>query len=76
MKNSLANNSVQIIDTGPYRGTKICDREEELGLQLMRSLSPALQRRAQIYALMHDPAMPEGRWNPADQVRAQLGLIF
>lgn len=33
----------------------------------MRVLSPELQRRARIYTKMHDPAMPEDRWNPADQ---------
>lgn len=34
----------------------------------MQSLSPQLQEKAQIYAQMHDPAMPVGRWNLADQV--------
>lgn len=33
----------------------------------MQSLSPDLQAKAQIYALMKDPAMPPGRWNRDDQ---------
>jgi hypothetical protein len=37
----------------------------------MISLSSELQAKAQSYALMHDPKMPESRWNPADQVRLQ-----
>jgi hypothetical protein len=41
--------------------------EERLGLELMRALPPALQLHARVYQLMHDPAMPEGRWHPADQ---------
>ncbi|KAK4250823.1 hypothetical protein C7999DRAFT_28652 [Corynascus novoguineensis] len=56
-----------LIDAGPHVGTRILYREEALGLQLMRSLTPELQRRAQVYKLLHDPAMPEGRWNHDDQ---------
>lgn len=55
------------IDSGPYKGTRILTREEELGLKLMQSLSPDLQAKAQTYKLMKDPAMPEGRWNRDDQ---------
>jgi hypothetical protein len=55
------------IDSGPYEGTRILTREEELGLQLMQSLSPDLQQKTQIYKAMKDPAMPEGRWNRDDQ---------
>lgn len=33
----------------------------------MKSLSPVLQQKAQIYKEMHDPAMPEGRWDRDDQ---------
>jgi hypothetical protein len=55
------------IDSGPYKGTRILTREEELGLQLMQSLSPSLQQKTQIYKEMKDPAMPEGRWNRDDQ---------
>lgn len=35
----------------------------------MRSLPPELREKATIYKQLHDPTMPEGRWNPADQVR-------
>ncbi|KAH7118049.1 hypothetical protein B0J13DRAFT_570223 [Dactylonectria estremocensis] len=56
-----------IIDDGPDKGVQICAREGELGLSLMRSLAPELQQKAQTYARMHDQAMPEDRWNPADQ---------
>ncbi|PYH46429.1 DUF3500 domain-containing protein [Aspergillus saccharolyticus JOP 1030-1] len=55
------------IDSGPYAGTRIMQVEEELGLRLMQSLSPDLQQKARVYAEMHDPAMPPGRWNRDDQ---------
>lgn len=55
------------IDEGPYKGTRILHEEERLGLELMQSLSPKLQSRAQTYKEMNDPAMPEGRWNHDDQ---------
>jgi hypothetical protein len=55
------------IDSGPYKGTRILTNEEHLGLQLMQSLSPDLQAKTQIYKLMKDPQMPEGRWNRDDQ---------
>ena len=55
------------IDSGPYKGTRILTHEEALGLKLMQSLSPELQKKTQIYKQMHDPAMPEGRWNRDDQ---------
>ncbi|KAH8738418.1 hypothetical protein BGZ61DRAFT_544879 [Ilyonectria robusta] len=56
-----------IIDTGPDKGIELCEKEGQLGLYLMQSLSPELQQKAQIYSHMHDQAMPEGRWNPADE---------
>jgi hypothetical protein len=56
-----------IIDRGEYIGTRILLPEEELGLQFMQGLSPDMQKVAQIYQDMHDPKMPEGRWNLADQ---------
>ena len=56
-----------VIDAGPWKGTRILDEEERLGLELMQSLGPELQGRAQTYALMKDPAMPKGRWNHDDQ---------
>jgi len=55
------------IDDGPWAGTTILRREEAAGLRLMQSLSPDLQKKAQTYKLMKDPAMPPGRWNRDDQ---------
>ena len=55
------------IDCGPYVGLALFQDEERLGLELMRALPQALQDRVRVYQLMHDPAMPEGRWHPADQ---------
>ncbi|KAI1820148.1 hypothetical protein F4861DRAFT_80421 [Xylaria intraflava] len=56
-----------IIDEGPYKGTRILDVEERLGLQLMQNLGPEMQEKARVYRLMKDPAMPKGRWNHDDQ---------
>ncbi|KAG5744893.1 hypothetical protein H9Q72_003495 [Fusarium xylarioides] len=56
-----------LIDEGPYKGTRILDREEALGLRLMQSLSPEQQMASQVYKLMKDPEMPHGRWNHDDQ---------
>jgi hypothetical protein len=56
-----------IIDDGPYKGTRILHVEEKLGLELMQSLSPDQQSATQTYKLMKDPAMPKGRWNHDDQ---------
>ncbi|KAM5380814.1 hypothetical protein ACJZ2D_003338 [Fusarium nematophilum] len=56
-----------LIDDGKYRGTRILQREEILGLQLMQSLPKEIQSRAQVYEQMKDPAMPHGRWNHDDQ---------
>ena len=55
------------IDSGPYKGTRILANEADLGLELMQSLDSEKQKRAQVYKLMHDPAMPLGRWNQDDQ---------
>ncbi|KAJ4126991.1 hypothetical protein NW768_008612 [Fusarium equiseti] len=56
-----------LIDEGPYKGTRILHREEELGLKLMQSLSDEKRNVAQVYKLMKDPAMPPKRWNHDDQ---------
>ena len=56
-----------MIDTGPYAGTRILHREDHLGLQLMQSLSPSQQRLAQIYEKLRDTKMHPGRWNRDDQ---------
>jgi hypothetical protein len=63
-----------IIDEGPWKGLTIFTEEEEKGLALMRSLPAAVRDTAQVYKLMKDPAMPEGRWHPADQ--RHLGGAF
>ncbi|KAI5461277.1 hypothetical protein BGZ63DRAFT_414077 [Mariannaea sp. PMI_226] len=56
-----------LIDDGPYKGTRILHREEALGLKLMQSLPAETQDRSQVYKLMKDPKMPWGRWNHDDQ---------
>lgn len=56
-----------VIDDGPYKGTRILQNEETLGLRLMQDLPVEQQSKAQIYKLMNDPAMPHGRWNHDDQ---------
>jgi hypothetical protein len=62
-----------IIDEGPWAGTSILHKEGNLGLQLMQSLKPEQQQKAQIYKLLHDPAMKQtgdltvDRWNKDDQ---------
>ncbi|KAL4955743.1 hypothetical protein BDW69DRAFT_193009 [Aspergillus filifer] len=55
------------IDSGEYKGTRILHVEEELGLKLMQSLDPEVQKKAIVYGKMKDPAMPPGRWNRDDQ---------
>ncbi|KAI1027804.1 hypothetical protein LB503_011890 [Fusarium chuoi] len=56
-----------LIDYGKFSGTRILQREETLGLQLMQILPPDIQSLAQVYKEMKDPAMPHGRWNHDDQ---------
>ncbi|KAH6950287.1 hypothetical protein BKA56DRAFT_606726 [Ilyonectria sp. MPI-CAGE-AT-0026] len=56
-----------VIDAGPDDGTELFGQEGDLGLKLMQSLSPEVQGKAQVYAQLEDPAMPGGRWHPADQ---------
>lgn len=56
-----------LIDEGPFKGTRILHREEALGLRLMQDLPTAQQAKAQVYKLMKDPSMPPGRWNHDDQ---------
>lgn len=56
-----------IIDSGPYKGTRILQVEDKAGLELMQSLSADQQSKAQIYKQLRDPAMPKGRWNHDDQ---------
>ncbi|KAH9902340.1 hypothetical protein F4778DRAFT_737276 [Xylariomycetidae sp. FL2044] len=56
-----------VIDEGPYEGTRILGEEERLGLELMQSLAEATRAKARVYATMRDSAMPRGRWNHDDQ---------
>ncbi|RSL46001.1 hypothetical protein CEP54_014037 [Fusarium duplospermum] len=56
-----------LIDEGPYKGTRILQTEERLGLELMTSLSSEKKEKAQAFKFMKDPKMPEGRWNHDDQ---------
>jgi hypothetical protein len=56
-----------VIDSGPYAGTRILQREEQLGLELMQGLPVSQQERCQMYKQMRDPLMPPGRWNHDDQ---------
>ena len=63
------------IDAGPLAGTKLFVTQEREGLMLMRSLASQLRDRSRIYARMKaDPAMPPGRWHPADGLH--LGGAF
>ncbi|KAJ5555366.1 hypothetical protein N7461_003836 [Penicillium sp. DV-2018c] len=55
------------IDAGVYRGTRICQVEEMLGLRLMQSLAPGVQGVARVFEKMKDERMPPGRWNRDDQ---------
>lgn len=56
-----------VIDEGPHAGLTIFSDEEYSGLRLMQALPGQLRERAQIYEQMYDPAMPPGRFHPADQ---------
>ncbi|KAI0385969.1 hypothetical protein F5Y04DRAFT_245150 [Hypomontagnella monticulosa] len=56
-----------LIDDGPWKGTRILHEEERLGLQLMQSLTAEQKTQAIVYRQMKDPAMPKGRWNHDDQ---------
>ena len=55
------------VDDGPYKGTRIMQTEEIVGLKLMQSLPDEQQARARVFEKMVDPAMPHARWNHDDQ---------
>lgn len=55
------------IDDGPYKGSTMMRREEQWGLRLMQTLPESLRKEALVYSQLHDPNMPPGRWNEADQ---------
>jgi hypothetical protein len=63
-----------VVDRGEKEAFRSFVREEEAGLALIRSLSPALREKAIIYKLMVDPAMPKGRWHFADE--RHLGAAY
>ncbi|KAF2728211.1 hypothetical protein EJ04DRAFT_516763 [Polyplosphaeria fusca] len=62
-----------IIDEGEWAGTEILHKEGNLGLELMQSLTPDQQQKAQVHKLLHDPDMQQtgdlltDRWNKDDQ---------
>jgi hypothetical protein len=62
------------MDAGALAKRRLFRDEETIGLDLMRSLSPALRGRATIYRSMQDPDMPRGRRHPADGLH--LGGAF
>jgi hypothetical protein len=55
------------IDEGPHAGLRLFKDEEHLSVQLMRSLSPELQRKATLSKSVDGKDLPEGRWNPFDE---------
>jgi len=58
-------------DTGPFAGTRLFEDEERKGLDLVRSLSRAQQRRAVLAPSIVSPDLPPGRRHFADNL--QLG---
>ncbi len=61
-------------DAGPFKGIRLFKEEEELGLALMRSLSPAQQAQATIFHAMKGGDMPRERVHFADE--RHLGGAF
>ena len=61
-------------DTGPFKGTRLFQDEENGGLALIRALSPAQQRAAILYHSTTDKNLPAGRRHRADQLH--LGGAF
>ncbi|KAM0721728.1 hypothetical protein Q7P37_002653 [Cladosporium fusiforme] len=58
-----------VIDDGPEKGTKMLKKEEEAGLELMKSFSTEQQKKATIQGDIDDiegDTMPTGRFNKAD----------
>ncbi|KAK5147525.1 hypothetical protein LTR04_000818 [Oleoguttula sp. CCFEE 6159] len=62
-----------IIDSGPWLGTRILHTEGDSGLRLMQSLPKNVQKAAQRYERLRDPKMLQtgdlsiDRWNKDDQ---------
>jgi hypothetical protein len=58
-----------VIDEGPHKGLEVLNKEEEAGLNFMKSLSHEQRKKAAIQGDINDitgDTMPCGRWNPAD----------
>jgi hypothetical protein len=62
------------IDDGPYAGTTLFREQEVAGVELMAALSPEQREQAVLYTRKRDPAMPEGRVHPGDELH--LGGAF
>lgn len=62
-----------VIDDGPWIGTKILHEEGDLGLKLMQSLDQEKKEKARVYVELRDPKMLQtgdleiDRWNHDDQ---------
>jgi len=54
------------IDVGPHAGLRLFGQEEIQGLNLMRDLDPANQKKAQLNEDMVQ-GLAEDRWNPFDE---------
>lgn len=55
------------IDDGPFSGTTVFEGRIDPARRLMQNLAPQLRAKAQIFAQLVDPAMPEGRVHPGDE---------
>lgn len=55
------------IDEGPFAGTTVFEGRIEPARRLMQNLAPELRAKAQTFAELVDPAMPEGRVHPGDE---------
>ncbi len=55
-----------IIDSGDFSGTLLFDKQETIGLDLMRSLNDELNGQAQLFTGFDDPKLPESRYNRFD----------
>jgi hypothetical protein len=63
-----------VADSGKYAGTRMFDLEQEKGLAMMRSLSPAQQAQATLFPSMLRRDMPPERSHFADW-RTQIGAF-
>lgn len=63
-----------IVDRGVQGSFQLFQDEENFGLELMRSLAPALRERATLFRQMKDPAMSDDQWHFADE--RQLGAAY